>query len=32
MNVGSVDVTFDYAFRSTKFFDNNHVFSVKLGF
>ena len=32
MNVGTVDVTFDYAFRSTKFFDNNHVFSVILGF
>ena len=32
MSVGSVDVTFDYAFRSTTFFDNNHVFSVKLGF
>lgn len=31
MNVGTVDVTFDYAFRATKFFDNNHVFSVKLG-
>ena len=32
MSVGSVDVTFDYAFRSATFFDNNHVFSVKLGF
>jgi hypothetical protein len=29
--VGSVDVTFDYAYRSAKFFENNHVFSVKLG-
>jgi hypothetical protein len=30
--VGTVDVAFDYAFRSTKFFDNNHVFSLTLGF
>jgi hypothetical protein len=29
--VGTVDVSFDYAFRSAKFFDNNHVVSVKLG-
>jgi hypothetical protein len=31
MIVGSVDFTFDYAFRSAQFFDNNHVFSLKLG-
>lgn len=31
-SLGGVDLTVDYAFRSTKFFDNNHVFSVKLGF
>jgi hypothetical protein len=30
--VGSLDLTFDYAYRSTKFFDNNHVFSVTVGF
>ncbi len=30
--LGSVDVTFDYAFRKVDLFDNNHVFSVKLGF
>jgi opacity protein-like surface antigen len=30
--VGSVDVDFDYAFRKVDVFDNNHVFSVKLGF
>lgn len=30
--VGSIDMTFDYAFRSVDFFDNNHIFSLKLGF
>ncbi len=30
--VGSVDLTFDYAFRSVSLFNNNHVFSVMLGF
>jgi hypothetical protein len=30
--LGNLDVTFDYAFRSVKTFENNHVFSVKLGF
>ncbi len=30
--VGSLDLTFDYAFRQTDFFDNNHVFSVTVGF
>lgn len=30
--VGSIDVTFDYAFRSVDIFDNNHIFSLKLGF
>ncbi len=28
--VGSVDFRFDYAYRPTKYFDNNHVFSVTL--
>lgn len=30
--LGSLDLTFDYAFRSTKFFESNHVISLKLGF
>jgi hypothetical protein len=30
--LGSVDVTFDYAYRAMKVFDSNHVFSLKLGF
>ena len=30
--LGTTDVTFDYAYRSVKVFDGNHVFSVKLGF
>ena len=30
--VGSIDVTFDYAFRAVDLFDNNHIFSLKLGF
>jgi hypothetical protein len=29
--VGSVDISFDYAFRSVKFFGGNHIFSVTLG-
>jgi hypothetical protein len=29
--LGSVDLVFDYAFRSVDIFDNNHVFSLKLG-
>jgi hypothetical protein len=30
--VGSVDLSFDYAFRSVAVFNNSHVFSVTLGF
>jgi opacity protein-like surface antigen len=30
--LGSLDVSFDYAYRSVKFLDNNHVFTVGLGF
>ena len=30
-NVGSVDVAFDYAFRSAKYFGGNHVFSLTMG-
>jgi hypothetical protein len=30
-NVGGTDVSFDYAYRSVKYFDGNHVFSVKIG-
>jgi opacity protein-like surface antigen len=30
-NVSSVDVMFDYAYRSVKFFGGNHVFSLTLG-
>jgi hypothetical protein len=30
--LGSIDVSFDYAYRSTKIFDGNHIFSVRLGF
>lgn len=29
--VGSIDLTFDYAYRSTEVFSNTHVFSVMLG-
>jgi hypothetical protein len=29
--VGSVDIAFDYAYRATEYFNNNHVFSVTLG-
>ena len=31
-NFDGLDFTFDYAYRDVKFFDANHVFSVKLGF
>jgi hypothetical protein len=31
-NFDGLDFTFDYAYRDAKFFDANHVFSVKLGF
>lgn len=30
--LGNLDITFDYAYRSVKILENNHVFSVKLGF
>ncbi len=30
--VGSLDVSFDYAYRSVDLFDNNHIFSLMLGF
>ena len=30
--LGSVDVSFDYAYRKVDLFDANHVFAVKLGF
>jgi Type IX secretion system protein PorV len=30
--VGTLDLTFDYAFRQSDFFDNNHVFSLMVGF
>jgi hypothetical protein len=30
--VGSIDLTFDYAFRAVALFDNNNVISLKLGF
>jgi hypothetical protein len=30
--LGGLDVTVDYAYRTTELFDGNHVFSVKLGF
>lgn len=30
--VGNLDLTFDYAFRQVAFFQNNHVFSITLGF
>jgi hypothetical protein len=29
--LGNTDVVFDYAYRATKYFDGNHVVSVKLG-
>lgn len=31
-NVGGLAIDLDYAFRQVEFFDNNNVFSVKLGF
>ena len=31
-NLGGANVKIDYAFRESKFFDNNHIFSVTLGF
>ena len=31
-SLGSLDLTFDYAYRAADIFDNNHIFSVKLGF
>jgi hypothetical protein len=30
--LGSVDLTFDYAFRSVSLFSNTHVFSIGIGF
>jgi hypothetical protein len=29
--VGTMEVTFDYAYRFARYFDGNHVFSMKLG-
>ncbi len=29
--LGTLDVTFDYAYRATKYFDGNHVVSMKVG-
>jgi len=31
-NLGDMDVTVDYAYRSVKFLDGNHTISIKLGF
>lgn len=31
-NAGGIDLTVDYAFRKAEFFDNNNVFSLKVGF
>ncbi len=31
-NFDGLDFTFDYAYRDVKFFEANHVFSIKLGF
>ncbi len=31
-SLGDVGLRFDYAFRETKFFDDNHIFTVALGF
>jgi hypothetical protein len=31
-DLGGVNMKFDYAYRQTKFFDANHVFTVTLGF
>ncbi|MBI4535098.1 MAG: PorV/PorQ family protein [Ignavibacteriae bacterium] len=30
--VGSLDLTLDYAYRQVKFLDNNHIFTLSLGF
>jgi hypothetical protein len=30
--LGGLEVSVDYAYRTTELFDGNHVFSVKLGF
>ncbi len=29
--LGTLDVTFDYAYRTTKYFDGNHIVSMKVG-
>jgi hypothetical protein len=31
LELTAVDVTFDYAYRAARFFDANHVFSLKIG-
>ena len=31
-NLGDLDITLDYAYRSVKFLDGNHILSIKLGF
>ena len=31
-NLGSLDLHVDYAYRATKYFNGNHIFSVALGF
>ncbi len=31
-NLGTVDLNVDYAYRATKYFSGNHIFSVSLGF
>lgn len=31
-SLGNLDVSFDYAYRAVKFLENNHVFTVGLGF
>ena len=31
-NLGTVDLHVDYAYRATKYFNGNHIFSVSLGF
>lgn len=31
-NLGSVDLHVDYAYRTTKYFNGNHIFSLALGF
>lgn len=30
--IGNLDLSFDYAFRAVSFFQDNHVFSMKIGF